>query len=165
MILYHREFLIRTGRRESLWKQGFSFQKYFLFLPTTFSSSFTLIIFFFLISLSRSNYSNLICFSFPFRLNLQKAHHRYIYIPNYSTRRQRRMCYPTGYLLIASNNGHGRWVVSQPTRRPVVAREAAPGDGIGSAKKYCLCSPTGHPGSFRCRQHHANYVWRGRSVK
>ncbi|KAM7274644.1 hypothetical protein ACFE04_016510 [Oxalis oulophora] len=25
--------------------------------------------------------------------------------------------------------------------------------------KQCACSPTSHPGSFRCRQHHADYVW------
>ncbi|GAB4852573.1 hypothetical protein Ancab_016786 [Ancistrocladus abbreviatus] len=27
--------------------------------------------------------------------------------------------------------------------------------------KLCVCSPTRHPGSFRCRYHHAGYVWRG----
>lgn len=36
--------------------------------------------------------------------------------------------------------------------------------GAGSIVKQCLCSPTKHPGSFRCRQHHAEYVWGGRFV-
>ena len=35
--------------------------------------------------------------------------------------------------------------------------------GAGSMKR-CLCSPTKHPGSFRCRHHHAEYVWGGRFV-
>lgn len=27
------------------------------------------------------------------------------------------------------------------------------------SKKQCVCSPTQHPRSFRCRQHHGEYVW------
>ncbi|KAJ4846403.1 hypothetical protein Tsubulata_006028 [Turnera subulata] len=38
------------------------------------------------------------------------------------------------------------------------------GDGASSIKN-CLCSPTRHPGSFRCRYHHADYVWGGRITK
>ncbi|KAK7291458.1 hypothetical protein RIF29_06622 [Crotalaria pallida] len=34
----------------------------------------------------------------------------------------------------------------------------------GSSKR-CVCSPSQHPGSFRCRQHHDQYVWRGRTIK
>ncbi|KAK4736003.1 hypothetical protein R3W88_010264 [Solanum pinnatisectum] len=30
--------------------------------------------------------------------------------------------------------------------------------GAGMAKQ-CICSPTIHPGSFRCRHHHADYKW------
>ncbi|KAI3727226.1 hypothetical protein L1987_67038 [Smallanthus sonchifolius] len=33
---------------------------------------------------------------------------------------------------------------------------------VRRGKKQCLCSPTGHPGSFRCRHHHSEYVWVGR---
>lgn len=37
------------------------------------------------------------------------------------------------------------------------------GGGSGSrAMKLCLCSPTHHPGSFRCRQHRTEYPWVGR---
>ncbi|TQD99651.1 hypothetical protein C1H46_014787 [Malus baccata] len=40
--------------------------------------------------------------------------------------------------------------------------EAAAGGGNGGGDtQWCLCSPTQHPGSFRCRQHHAEYVWGG----
>ncbi|KAL9224036.1 hypothetical protein vseg_000111 [Gypsophila vaccaria] len=31
--------------------------------------------------------------------------------------------------------------------------------GGGEGRKMCLCSPTSHPGSFRCRYHHAEYEW------
>ncbi|KAG8487473.1 hypothetical protein CXB51_018673 [Gossypium anomalum] len=44
--------------------------------------------------------------------------------------------------------------------RTRVARDT---NGVGSMKQ-CLCSPTKHPGSFRCRHHHAEYVWGGRFV-
>lgn len=38
--------------------------------------------------------------------------------------------------------------------------------GSGGPTRQCLCSPTRHPGSFRCRQHHAGYVWgTGRIVR
>lgn len=44
------------------------------------------------------------------------------------------------------------------------------GDGSGgedgSIKPcVCVCSPSQHPGSFRCRQHQAKYVWRSRTMK
>ncbi|KAL4296900.1 hypothetical protein GQ457_12G023340 [Hibiscus cannabinus] len=50
-----------------------------------------------------------------------------------------------------------RWFV---LRAPEVARET--GGSTGSMK--CLCSPTKHPGSFRCRYHHVEYVWGGRLI-
>ncbi|TMW93383.1 hypothetical protein EJD97_011813 [Solanum chilense] len=31
--------------------------------------------------------------------------------------------------------------------------------GSAVMAKQCICSPTGHPGSFRCRHHHADYKW------
>ncbi|KAK6795837.1 hypothetical protein RDI58_009292 [Solanum bulbocastanum] len=33
------------------------------------------------------------------------------------------------------------------------------GDGAGTRKFQCVCSPTIHPGSFRCRHHRADYKW------
>ncbi|GFP99668.1 hypothetical protein PHJA_002110900 [Phtheirospermum japonicum] len=37
------------------------------------------------------------------------------------------------------------------------------GCGVGGESsqniKVCVCSPTGHPGSFRCRHHHGEYQW------
>ncbi|KAL8056170.1 hypothetical protein ABFX02_04G102300 [Erythranthe guttata] len=33
------------------------------------------------------------------------------------------------------------------------------GGGGGGITKVCVCSPTGHPGSFRCRHHHGEYQW------
>lgn len=32
-------------------------------------------------------------------------------------------------------------------------------EGGGGVVKVCLCSPTAHPGSFRCRLHHREYQW------
>nr|DAD26949.1 TPA_asm: hypothetical protein HUJ06_028417 [Nelumbo nucifera] len=37
------------------------------------------------------------------------------------------------------------------------------GGGAGGSPRRCICSPTRHPGSFRCRQHHGEYEWGGRS--
>ncbi|KAK9697725.1 hypothetical protein RND81_08G056600 [Saponaria officinalis] len=31
--------------------------------------------------------------------------------------------------------------------------------GGAEGRKMCVCSPTRHPGSFRCRYHHAEYEW------
>lgn len=36
------------------------------------------------------------------------------------------------------------------------------GGGGGGVMKQCVCSPTRHPGSFRCRYHHTEYKWVGR---
>ncbi|KAL4303887.1 hypothetical protein GQ457_10G016750 [Hibiscus cannabinus] len=42
-----------------------------------------------------------------------------------------------------------------------VVRDGSGGGG-GSIIKRCLCSPTKHPGSFRCRHHIAEYAWGAR---
>ncbi|PRQ46588.1 hypothetical protein RchiOBHm_Chr2g0090641 [Rosa chinensis] len=92
------------------------------------------------------------------------------------------MCHPAG----VSSVGHRdlavqnrRWLLlllqarvdgarnlQEPAARGV--REAAASGGGGSGgggARRCVCSPTRHPGSFRCRQHHADqYVWGGRTV-
>ncbi|KAA0046595.1 hypothetical protein E5676_scaffold596G00570 [Cucumis melo var. makuwa] len=43
---------------------------------------------------------------------------------------------------------------------PSTAKSAGDGDGVAghscSSKAQCLCSPTTHPGSFRCRLHRSN---------
>uniref|UniRef100_A0A7N0T7V7 Uncharacterized protein n=1 Tax=Kalanchoe fedtschenkoi TaxID=63787 RepID=A0A7N0T7V7_KALFE len=46
-------------------------------------------------------------------------------------------------------------------RQQSVAVEGAGGGCL--TKRFCICSPTKHPGSFRCRQHKAEYVWSGKS--
>ena len=49
-------------------------------------------------------------------------------------------------------------LVVRPAVNPqrTVATGAAGGSG---GRRMCLCSPTSHPGSFRCRYHQADYVW------
>ncbi|XVF49209.1 hypothetical protein PTKIN_Ptkin03bG0250100 [Pterospermum kingtungense] len=63
-----------------------------------------------------------------------------------------------------------RWLLLQASIMAAAAAHHAPGTGLprenggaGSIRR-CLCSPTKHPGSFRCRHHHAEYVWGGRFV-
>lgn len=81
-----------------------------------------------------------------------------------------RMCHAS--VASAGNQGlamRHRWLVFQASMmaaahrspRTGVARETG---GAGFTIKRCLCSPTKHPGSFRCRHHHAEYVWGGRVV-
>ncbi|CAO2822834.1 unnamed protein product [Amaranthus hypochondriacus] len=47
-------------------------------------------------------------------------------------------------------------LVVGPTINAVVGGRVG---GAGERRKVCLCSPTTHPGSFRCRFHHGEYVW------
>ena len=57
-----------------------------------------------------------------------------------------------------------RWYIPQaPTA--VVEQEVARGGEPQGTMKQCLCSPTTHPGSFRCRNHHDAYVWGGRVTR
>uniref|UniRef100_A0A2C9W3Q9 Uncharacterized protein n=1 Tax=Manihot esculenta TaxID=3983 RepID=A0A2C9W3Q9_MANES len=60
-----------------------------------------------------------------------------------------------------------RWLVFQAvetTGAEPARTETSGGDGGGSMKK-CVCSPTRHPGSFRCRHHHGDYEWGRRITK
>lgn len=92
---------------------------------------------------------------------------------------EEKMCYSGD---LASVIGHRdlvvrrRWYALQANMAAVVADDHvhaesfAVGDGRGggggAAKRYCLCSPTQHPGSFRCRQHLGEYAWgTGRVVR
>ncbi|KAK7364053.1 hypothetical protein VNO80_12395 [Phaseolus coccineus] len=56
---------------------------------------------------------------------------------------------------------HRRWVFSAVASQ---ARDGGRSGESGSAKR-CVCSPSQHPGSFRCRLHHGEYVWRGRATR
>lgn len=82
------------------------------------------------------------------------------------------MCYPGFPPISLRELACGRrWNVHE--RPAVVQREIATGqpprvavEGAaqgGGRVKQCVCSPTRHPGSFRCRHHHGEYVWRGGS--
>lgn len=44
-------------------------------------------------------------------------------------------------------------------RREMIGRGGGLAEGGGGISKGCVCSPTSHPGSFRCRQHHGEYQW------
>ncbi|KAI9119027.1 hypothetical protein K1719_009702 [Acacia pycnantha] len=67
------------------------------------------------------------------------------------------MCHPGAPFVGA------RWVVVQEIVA-VVDTAAAGGAGEGGTMRRCVCSPSQHPGSFRCRHHHAQYVWPGRRI-
>nr|KYP49330.1 hypothetical protein KK1_028968 [Cajanus cajan] len=60
---------------------------------------------------------------------------------------------------------HTRWLVFQvPEHAPRQVHGGGTSEESASVKR-CVCSPSQHPGSFRCRLHHAEYVWRGRTIK
>ncbi|CAK9329364.1 unnamed protein product [Citrullus colocynthis] len=59
-------------------------------------------------------------------------------------------------ICFAKMASHGKMSISVPSS----AKSAGEGDGVAahscSSKGQCLCSPTTHPGSFRCRLHRSN---------
>ncbi|XAR53324.1 hypothetical protein NMG60_11021845 [Bertholletia excelsa] len=55
-----------------------------------------------------------------------------------------------------------RSLMAAATRPPSTV--VVEGDGGGGRLKQCVCSPTRHPGSFRCRHHRSEYVWGGRHL-
>ncbi|OAY27324.1 hypothetical protein MANES_16G116800v8 [Manihot esculenta] len=61
-----------------------------------------------------------------------------------------------------------RWLVFQAvdtvTEQPRT-ETAAVGGATGGSIGRCICSPTRHPGSFRCRHHRADYAWGRRITK
>lgn len=78
------------------------------------------------------------------------------------------MCYPEGsFISLRDLAIDRRWYAFQASIVVERVEEAARGGGRsgGSSVKQCLCSPTRHPGSFRCRQHQAEYVWGGGIVR
>ncbi|KAA0046597.1 hypothetical protein E6C27_scaffold114G001380 [Cucumis melo var. makuwa] len=77
------------------------------------------------------------------------------------------MCYPHHFLPRTDFlSPQCNWVLFQtvPAEETTAAIESC---GDESGKRRCLCSPTTHPGSFRCRLHRSEYVWvaRRRTVK
>ena len=70
---------------------------------------------------------------------------------------------------------HRGWLVLQtpvPGNASTTVTREARGDPVGGGNsgqggsiRRCVCSPSQHPGSFRCRRHHAEYVWRGKTIK
>lgn len=60
---------------------------------------------------------------------------------------------------------HEKYVHIAREQVPVQTSAASTGGrGVGAGAgariaKQCVCSPTIHPGSFRCRHHHADYKW------
>nr|XP_009786429.1 PREDICTED: uncharacterized protein LOC104234552 [Nicotiana sylvestris] len=69
------------------------------------------------------------------------------------------MCYSgVPYWVGAHDKREGRY---RPVAREQVASASTGsiGAGAGMRKFQCVCSPTKHPGSFRCRHHHSDYKW------
>nr|GEX36422.1 hypothetical protein [Tanacetum cinerariifolium] len=63
------------------------------------------------------------------------------------------MCYQSSCYPGVENLMRTRWYISRaPT--PVVEQDVARVGEPQGTMKQCLCSPTTHPGSFRCRNHH-----------
>lgn len=86
------------------------------------------------------------------------------------------MCYSGVYFFASENRHNGlpreslvQTIIAGEVSRHEASVRGANGDddggggGSGSgAMKQCLCSPTLHPGSFRCRHHRSEYQWVGR---
>lgn len=75
------------------------------------------------------------------------------------------MCYPSGAHCVSVHDKlgerRGRFV-HPDTREDVqiqVSRVSTENEAAVGKMKQCVCSPTHHPGSFRCRHHHADYKW------
>ncbi|KAG2729174.1 hypothetical protein I3760_01G236800 [Carya illinoinensis] len=82
------------------------------------------------------------------------------------------MCHPDFFLVEVADDRRNRRRRRQPvwaeTATVEVANQQAQTELArevnrdGATKKYCMCSPTRHPGSFRCRYHRSEYIWLGR---
>ncbi|RDX89769.1 hypothetical protein CR513_28465, partial [Mucuna pruriens] len=56
---------------------------------------------------------------------------------------------------------HRTWLVFQSSgHAPTQDHDSAATSAETASVKRCVCSPSQHPGSFRCRLHHGEYVWR-----
>ncbi|KVH93914.1 hypothetical protein Ccrd_004032 [Cynara cardunculus var. scolymus] len=77
------------------------------------------------------------------------------------------MCYQNSCYSGLENLMKTRWYIPDQAPRIVVAEEDG-GRGGGASHavtNQCLCSPTSHPGSFRCRYHHNEYIWGSRVIR
>ncbi|WCJ42444.1 serine-rich protein-related [Euphorbia peplus] len=63
----------------------------------------------------------------------------------------------TWLLLQALQRANTLATPSPPPTTTTTTPAAANTGGGGVTKMYCICSPTTHPGSFRCRYHIAEY--------
>nr|GMC74889.1 hypothetical protein POPTR_006G159300 [Ipomoea batatas]GMC77543.1 hypothetical protein POPTR_006G159300 [Ipomoea batatas]GMD23968.1 hypothetical protein POPTR_006G159300 [Ipomoea batatas]GME00651.1 hypothetical protein POPTR_006G159300 [Ipomoea batatas] len=75
------------------------------------------------------------------------------------------MCYPHPYWVRLHESGKGDRespLPAEEAREETARARVVPGGAravSNGAMKHCLCSPTNHPGSFRCRLHHKEYKW------
>ncbi|KAL3824349.1 hypothetical protein ACJIZ3_020378 [Penstemon smallii] len=73
------------------------------------------------------------------------------------------MCYPAadrkGTTLSASSGRQSVLPEAAREQQQRVNTNSGLAEVGGGTTKVCLCSPTSHPGSFRCRQHHGQYQW------
>lgn len=79
------------------------------------------------------------------------------------------MCHSETHVLSSCKHTNGYVNRGTNTSQPPVATDMAyfwgmqhinrdvGGDGLKS--KQCVCSPSSHPGAFRCRIHHREYKW------
>lgn len=74
---------------------------------------------------------------------------------------EQKMCYSGVPYWVGSTHEkrqRRRRYVVHVTRVQATATSTESRVGVGMVKQ-CICSPTIHPGSFRCRRHHADYKW------
>lgn len=68
------------------------------------------------------------------------------------------MCYPSSdpfsSTVSAESLPSSPWTSDAQLAEPEMTVAA-----ITGVIRPCICSPTSHPGSFRCRQHHGQYKW------
>ncbi|KAK4361943.1 hypothetical protein RND71_017184 [Anisodus tanguticus] len=72
------------------------------------------------------------------------------------------MCYSEGPYWVGNHEKRerrGRYLPVMRAQVCAVSTGSTGADGSGIRKVQCVCSPTIHPGSFRCRHHHAHYKW------
>ncbi|KMT00790.1 hypothetical protein BVRB_9g220700 isoform B [Beta vulgaris subsp. vulgaris] len=72
------------------------------------------------------------------------------------------MCYPIVQLPKGTDDSRrGEWRTPRMVVQAEVAvqREVVISGSNDGRERQCVCSPTSHPGSFRCRNHRANYNW------
>ncbi|CAH8255398.1 unnamed protein product [Arabidopsis lyrata] len=69
------------------------------------------------------------------------------------------MCYKIlPPLVILPENFHENTTVAEVTAATEVEASAGHRSG-GGGKKKCVCSPSKHPRSFKCRYHQHEYQW------